>query len=81
MLDFESAQEKILSFIQSEIANKDIKLSLETRLDAVEIDSIDILNVLFKIEEEYGIEVQIPVEQNFETVGALINALIERIVV
>jgi acyl carrier protein len=67
---------RIIEFIQKEIQDKSVVLTRETRREDVAIDSIDIVNVVFAIEEEYDIEVNLTPDAKFETVGELIDTLV-----
>lgn len=66
---------QIIALLQKEILDKDAVLTRETRRDDVAIDSIDIVNVVFAIEEKYDVEVNLTPQNRFETVGELIDAL------
>lgn len=67
---------RILSFIQKEIQDKTAVLTRATRRDEVSIDSIDVVNVVFAIEEEFDVEVNLSSDMRFDTVGDLLDALI-----
>lgn len=51
------------------------KISLETKLDDLEMDSLDALNLVFELEEAF--DVTIPDEQAFETktVGEMVSGI------
>ena len=67
---------RIIGFIQKEIQDKSAVLTRATRRDEVAIDSIDVVNVVFAIEEEFGVEVALTTDAGFETVGELVDALV-----
>ena len=67
---------EIIGFIAQEIQDKTAVLTRETRRDEVAIDSIDIVNVVFAVEEKYDTQVDIAPDSRFETVGDLIDKLI-----
>ena len=67
---------RIIEFIQKEIQDKSVVLTRETRREDVAIDSIDIVNVVFAIEEEFDIEVDLTPDAKFDTVGELVDTLI-----
>ena len=69
-------ERRIISFIQKEIQDKTVVLTRETRREDVAIDSIDVVNVVFAIEEEFDIEVELTPDAKFTTVGDLVDALI-----
>jgi acyl carrier protein len=68
-------QADIIELIRSEIQDKSTVLTMSTPRDQVEIDSIDIVETIFKIEEKYAISVNLPLDAKFETVGDLVTAL------
>lgn len=70
------AESQIIEFIRNEIQDKSAVLTLETRREDVAIDSIDIVHVIFAIEEKYDIEINVPPDAKFETVGQLVATLI-----
>jgi acyl carrier protein len=69
-------QEKILGFIRSEIADKTTPVALDTPIDAANIDSIDVIHVIFKVEEEFKTEVSLSNDVSYATVGEFVDALI-----
>lgn len=66
---------QIIELLQKEMLDKSVVLTRETRRDEVSIDSIDIVNVVFAIEEKYDVEVELTPRDRFDTVGDLIDAL------
>ena len=69
-------EQQIITFIQKEVQDKSAVLTRDTRRDEVAIDSIDVVNVVFAVEEKYDIEVDLTPDAKFETVGELVDALI-----
>ena len=69
-------ERRIISFIQKEIQDKTVVLTRDTRREDVSIDSIDVVNVVFAVEEEFDIEVSLTPDAKFDTVGELVDALI-----
>jgi acyl carrier protein len=76
-IDREAIAKKILGFLQEEIQDKTIVLTMETPTDQVTIDSIDIVRVIFKIEEEFGSEIAFAPDAGHKTVGDVVHALID----
>ena len=63
--------EKIAELIAE---NKDMDLSnitMETSFDAMELDSLDVIEVVMAIEEAFGITLEI--DENIKTVGDLVD--------
>ena len=68
---------KILEFIRSEIQDKTIPFDMETPIEGVKIDSIDIIHVIFKVEEEFGATVDLPQDGKYSTVGDFVEAVLK----
>ncbi|HVB88894.1 MAG TPA: acyl carrier protein [Beijerinckiaceae bacterium] len=71
----EFIQQKILGFIRSEIQDKTVPLELDTPIESIKIDSIDVINVIFKVEEEFKAEVTLSNDVSYSTVGQFVDAL------
>ena len=69
----------IIAFIQNEIQDRNIVLTMETPTSAVVIDSLDIARVLFRVEEKYGGEFTSLPDSVPRTVGDLVDLLIDSI--
>lgn len=67
---------RIVSFLQKEIQDKTTVLTRDARRDEVAIDSIDVVNVIFAIEEDYDVEINLTPDVKFETVGEIVDTLI-----
>jgi len=67
---------RIIALLKREIQDKEAVLTRETRRDDVVIDSIDIVHVIFAVEEEFGILINLSVNAKFETVGDLLDMFI-----
>lgn len=68
-----------LGFIRAEIQDKTAPIELDTPIEAVRIVSIDIIRVLFKVEEEFETDVTLSKDVSYATVGEFIDALIQSI--
>jgi acyl carrier protein len=64
-----------MEFIRSEMQDKSIQFDMNTPIDSVKIDSIDVIHVIFKVEEEFKTTVDLPQDSKFETVGDFVRAL------
>ena len=69
-------RQRILEFIKSEIQDKTVPLSMDTPIESIKIDSIDVIHVVFKAEEEFKIEVALSNDVSYATVGEFVDALI-----
>lgn len=68
---------KILEFIRTEAVSEDIQM--DTKIGDVEIDSIDVINAVFAVEEEFDIRIGPDIEtEPDETVGDLIDKIVVR---
>jgi acyl carrier protein len=67
---------RIIALLKREIQDKEAVLTRDTRRDDVVIDSIDIVHVIFAVEEEFGILINLSVNAKFETVGDLLDMFI-----
>lgn len=79
----ETVRERILEIIAREAMVEPQSLSMETTLEALGVDSMGIVEAIFKIEEAFGIA--IPFNANtregfdFSSVGAIVDG-VERLV-
>ena len=67
--------EKIREIIAEQLSVEDIeKITLETSLtNDLEADSLDAVEIIMALEEEYDIEIPDEVAEEFKTVGDIIN--------
>ncbi len=75
--DRDACYAKILDFMRSEIQDKTIQFDMNTPIEGVKIDSIDVIHVIFKVEEEFGVTVDLPQESKFATVGEFVEAILK----
>ena len=68
---------KILEFIRSEIQDKTTEFDLNTPIEGVKIDSIDVIHVIFKVEEEFKTTVDLNQDDKYATVGDFVNAILK----
>jgi acyl carrier protein len=73
--DREQVYAAILKFIRSEIQDKEAVFDMDTPIDTIKIDSIDVIHVIFKVEEEYNVTIDLPQDAKFATVGDFVRAL------
>ncbi|TCT04020.1 acyl carrier protein [Aquabacter spiritensis] len=74
--DWSPLEARVVALIRSEIEDKSAVLARGTTRDAVAIDSIDIVHVVFALEEQYGAVVDLKPGMKFDTVGDLVDALV-----
>ena len=63
--------EKLVGIIAEQIGGDASEIAMETTFDELEVDSLDIVEIVMKLEEEY--EVELDMDQKFETVGDLVK--------
>ena len=66
-----------MDLIRSEIQDKEAVFDMNAPIEGVTIDSIDVIHVVFKVEEEYGIQVDLDQNAKYETVGEFVEALLK----
>lgn len=70
-----AVEARIIELLQKEIQDRAAVLDRSMRRDEVAIDSIDIVNVIFALEEEFKVSVDLKPDATFETVGDLVDVL------
>jgi len=66
----------VLEIVKNEAPRQDVAIDFDTPVESVNIDSIDLINILFRLEDEYKVNIEMDLQERPETVGDLINALI-----
>ncbi len=69
--------EHILDVIKKESPDQAVDIRMDTKIADVSIDSVDVINILFSLEDEYKVSIDLDIQAQPETVGDLVNALIE----
>jgi len=67
--------EKVKEFIVEQLGLEESKIMEDTSFEALGLDSLDIVELLMAIEEEFGIEIK--AEDAGKTVGELVNYIDE----
>lgn len=68
--------EKITAIIKNQLGRAvDFEITPETRFDAIDLDSIDVVEIIFGIEDEFDIEFDDAVAQGFEKIGDILQYL------
>jgi acyl carrier protein len=68
--------ENILEVVRSESQDQSVQITMDTLIKDVSIDSVDVINILFRLEDEYKVSIDLDVQAQPEKVGDLVNALI-----
>lgn len=70
--------EKVAEIIAKELDKDVTSITLETRLvEDLGADSLDAVEIMFSLEEEYGMEIDDESAQAIKTVGDLVNYITE----
>lgn len=66
--------EKVAEIIAKELNSKKENITMETRLvEDLGADSLDAVEIMFALEEEFGIEIDDDSARSIKTVGDLVN--------
>ena len=66
--------EKVAAIIAKELNAEVSQITMETRLvEDLGADSLDAVEIMFALEEEFGLEIDDDAAQNIKTVGDLVN--------
>lgn len=66
--------DKITAIVKNQLGKKvDFEITPETRFDAIDLDSIDVVEIIFGIEDEFGIQFDDAVAQGFEKIGDILK--------
>lgn len=79
MTEHQAYQQTILEIIRSQVGDKSKDCGLLTPIDEVDIDSMGIIEAVFKVEEEFGTSVELVFGASYATVGDLVEALVKAI--
>ncbi len=70
--------EKIKEIIKKQLGGKvDFEITEASRFDAIDLDSIDVVEIIFAIEDEFDMQFDDEKAQNFKTIGDIIAYLNE----
>lgn len=72
-------QERVLTHLKENGATLPDDLDLRTPIKDLQLDSWDVVNLVFMIEEEFGIEVPQGGEAAFETLGDVVDMIVKRV--
>lgn len=68
--------EKIIGIIKNQLGGKaDFDITPETRFDTIDLDSIDVVEIVFAIEDEFGIEFEDTAAQGFTKIADIMDYL------
>ena len=67
----------VLAVIKGEIPPQDIEIGMETSTSEVKIDSLDVVNILFKLEDEFRCNIEIDIHEPPKTIGDLVRSIVK----
>ncbi len=68
--------EKITEIIKKQLSGKaNFEITPETRFDSIDLDSIDVVEIVFAIEDEFGVEFDDAAAQGFTKIEDILNYL------
>ena len=75
--DRETCRAKIMEAIRAEVNDPSVVFDSGTPIEDLRISSMDVINIIFRVEEAFGISVELPDGSQFKTVGDFVNALMK----
>ena len=78
-IDRELLEKEIISLIQKETQNQKATLTMETLMENLAIDSLEMTYVLFQVEEKYNCKLTLFTEIHPRTVGDMVDAIVEAV--
>lgn len=69
-------EQQLLDILRTELPDKNVAFSMDTPRDQVDIDSLAIIQTVFKAEEQFGISIDLMNNAEYNTVGDFVNAVI-----
>jgi acyl carrier protein len=72
----DSVAPKIIEILRKHMTSPDKDITLETKLEELEIESLDLAMIVFDIEDSFGVEIPYNANeevQDFKTVGSVVD--------
>ena len=69
--------ERVATLVSEQLDFERDKIELDTSFEEIDADSLDILELMMTLEEEFGLEVEDEEVGNIETVGYLVDYIRE----
>jgi acyl carrier protein len=71
--------ERIIEFIRAELRDKTTEITRATPIESIHIDSIDVIEVLYKFEDEFNVSINLSPNSEFLTVGEFIDSVLDQV--
>lgn len=71
--------EKVRTLIAEQLDLDEDKITLETTFEDIDADSLDVVELVMALEEEFDLEIPDEAVENIKTVGDIINYIEENI--
>jgi acyl carrier protein len=78
-LGYEALCDRIILFIREEVKDKSVDITMDTPIESIKMDSIDVIHVVFRAEEEFRVAIDLDMTAEYVTIGDLVRPIIERI--
>jgi acyl carrier protein len=71
--------ERIIEFIRAELRDKTTEITRDTPIESIHIDSLDVIEVLYKFEDEFNVSINLSPNSKFLTVGEFIDSVLDQV--
>jgi len=72
-------RDDIIAIIAEEARIDAAKLTSDATLASLDIASLDVMSVLFAIEDKYGVEIPVEIVNPADTLGQFVDAILSRV--
>lgn len=72
-------REKVVALTRAELKPRHVEFVDMTPCADIDVDSIDVIHILFRVEEEYGITIGVLSQESFTTMGEFFDLIVDRI--
>ena len=79
-LDRDEIRRKAIEVARAELAPRPVEFDDTTPCADIDVDSIDVIQIIFRLEEEFKIEINAPPYNSFVTMGDLFDVIVESII-
>lgn len=79
-VDLDMIRRRVIDFTREELAPRQIEFDDTTPYADIDVDSIDVIQIIFRLEEEFNVEINTPSYSSVDTMGDLFDLIVESIV-
>lgn len=73
------SRDEIIAIISEEARIDEAKLTSDATLASLDIASLDVVSVLFAIEDKYGVEIPVEAMNSAETLGQFVDGILAKV--